>query len=307
MQERTFELAGGSLHYEVKDGKVWINGYVGTDSEVVIPGELDGCPVTVLGKKAFLSRKQLRKITLPDTLEEIGDWVFAYCSNLREVSLPDKRLAFGKTIFQECTTLGRIVIRRKESDTTAVGQGNTDQGTAELLAAAVTAMDSYYLLDTETAGSKEWLRKWDARLLALMHASDTDGYSKQVLCGEEDYGSTDLNNFIREKRKGKVRLALLRLLYPMEISADLRIESEQYLLAHTAGSESDETWQVIWKEHGDDRAYYSLFQELGCVNNGNLDKILSDVGNNYPEMKAFFLSGSNTAGKAEAFFDDLDL
>ena len=43
MQERTFELAGGSLHYEVKDGKAWINGYAGTDSEVVIPGELDGC------------------------------------------------------------------------------------------------------------------------------------------------------------------------------------------------------------------------------------------------------------------------
>ena len=61
MQERTFELAGGSLHYEVKDGKAWINGYAGTDSEVVIPGELDGCPVIVLGKKAFLSTVPVRK------------------------------------------------------------------------------------------------------------------------------------------------------------------------------------------------------------------------------------------------------
>lgn len=307
MKERILEIAGGNLQYEVKDGRARVTGFGGTAAEVTIPGELEGYPVAKIGKKAFLSRKQLRKISLPDSLEEIGDWAFAYCSNLSEACLPEKKLQIGKNVFQECGELKRIEIRPLMKAGRESEISETDAGISGLLAAAVTAMDSYYLLDAEAAGSTEWFGKWDARLRTVLRTSDTEGYSRQILCGEEDYGSTDLNSYMRERRKEKVRLALLRLLYPANLSIELRNELEQYLLAHTAGCETDETWQVICREHGDDKAYYSMFQKLGCANGTNLNKIIADIGDGYPEMKAFFLSGSNTTGKAEAFFDDLEL
>ena len=54
----------------------------------------------------------------------------------------------------------------------------------QLLAAAVTKLEAYYLLEPGAVGSGEWLRKWDARLEAVMRADDGEGYFKQVLCGD---------------------------------------------------------------------------------------------------------------------------
>lgn len=298
MGGKEWEIAGGSLYYEVKDGKAVVTRFQGMASEVDIPRRIEEYPVAAVDKKAFLSRKQLRRVSLPDTLEELGDWAFAYCDGLWEIRLPEKALRFGKNVFLECRELRRVEIYGEEAKA---------RGVAELLAAAVNALDSYYLLDTEEAGSGEWFAKWDSRLVSVLHTPDTDGYSRQVLCGEEDYGSTDLAAYTGGRRKEKVRLALLRLLYPETLSEALRRELEEYLLAHTAGCETDETWRVILEEHGCDREYYSLFAELGCVDSGNLDGILADIGEEFPEMKAFFLGGGFGGADGKDFFADLEL
>lgn len=298
MGENEWEIAGGSLYYEVADDKAVVTRFQGTASEVDIPRRIGEYPVAAVARKAFLSRKQLRRVSLPDTLEEVGDWAFAYCDGLWEIRLPKKALRFGKNVFLECRELRRVEI---------YGEGAKAQGVSELLAAAVNALDSYYLLDTEEAGSREWFAKWDARLVSFLHTPDTDGYSKQVLCGEEDYGSTDLAAYTGGRRKEKVRLALLRLLYSEALPEALQRELEEYLLAHTAGCETDETWRVILEEHGDDRAYYSLFAELGCVDGGNLDGILADIGEAFPEMKAFFLGGGFGGTEGKDFFAALEL
>ena len=36
-------------------------------------------------------------------------------------------------------------------------------------------MDASYLLDAKEAGSREWLGKWDARMLAILRAADDEG------------------------------------------------------------------------------------------------------------------------------------
>lgn len=298
MSENEWEIAGGSLYYEVADHKAVVIRFQGMASEVDIPRRIGEYPVAAVDRKAFLSRKQLRRVNLPDTLEEVGDWAFAYCDGLWEIRLPAKALRFGKNVFLECRELRRVEIYGEEAKA---------QGVSELLAAAVNALNSYYLLDTEEAGSREWFAKWDARLVTVLHTPDTDGYSRQVLCGEEDYGSTDLAAYTGGRRKEKVRLALLRLLYPEALSEALQRELEEYLLTHTAGCKTDETWRVILEEHGDDRAYYSLFAELGCVDGGNLDGILADIGEAFPEMKAFFLGGGFGGTEGKDFFADLEL
>lgn len=87
--------------------------YEGEDIYLTVPekipveageGREDGLekPVISIGKKAMLSRKSLRRVILPETIEEVGDWAFAYCDALREVVLPEKEIRFGKGIFREC-------------------------------------------------------------------------------------------------------------------------------------------------------------------------------------------------------------
>lgn len=305
MKEKEWKLADASLYYEIETKQdkesVQITRFQGLASQVEVPERMEGLPVTSVARKAFLSKKNLRRLWLPDTLEEIGDWAFAYCAHLSEIVLPRRAVRFGKSVFMECKELRRI---------SAVGQlyeASAPAFPAELMAAAVTAMDSSYLLDMEAAGSEEWLGKWDARLGSVLYVSDQEGFSRQILCGEEDYGSTDLTAYVSGRRKGKVRLCFLRLLFDQGLSAPLRQELEDYLRSHTKGQASEETWQVILQEHGADREYYQLFAAIGCVTENNLNDILTDIGGEYPEMKAYFLRCREETDNVADFFAGLEL
>lgn len=297
MQEKEQEITGGSLYYEVKKDEVCITRYRGLSSEITVPDCLEGCPVTIIGKKAFLSNKNLRRVQLPAGIREVEDWAFAYCDGLREVQIPKAEIRFGKAVFMECKRLERITDFGKDS---------------ALLGAAVTAFDAYYMLDLFQVGTPQWLSMWDAKLVNVLHTPDTEGYSKQVLCGEEDYGSTDLDAYTSERRKEKVRLAMLRLLCDQGLSDSLREELREYLLSHTKGcvpngTGCEETWLVVWREHGNDREYYELFAELGCITDGNRNEILADIGEECPEMKAYFLNFGERNDASEQFFSGLDL
>ena len=88
MQEKELEIAGGSLYYEIRQNYIIITCLQGLASEVKVPEQIEELPVREIAKKAFLSKKYLRKVSLPETVEEIGDWAFAYCDNLEQVILP---------------------------------------------------------------------------------------------------------------------------------------------------------------------------------------------------------------------------
>lgn len=295
MQELEYKLTNASLYYTQKQYRITITGFAGLAGEVAIPGQIDGAEVTCIAKKAFLSRKSIRKVILPRTVTEIGDWAFAYCDSLESVVLPEKGVRFGKAVFLECGRLRELVVRGKE------------ESTACLLAAAVREAEAPYLLDVEEAGTGEWLAKWDARMLAILGNPDTEGYSRQVLCGEEDYGSTDLDAYTSGRRRIKVRLALLRLLQDTGLEESVRSKLEKYLKQYTKGCEQEETWKVVLEEHGEEQPYFQLLTRLGCVTRENITDMLADMGENYPEMKAFLMRyQSETLGGTD-FFGTLDL
>ena len=314
----------GSLSYTRQGQGLEITQYHGLAGQVVIPGMLpwpaneESLPVRQVGKKAFLSKKYLRSVTIPASVENVGDWAFAYCDSLREVCFEGREVSFGKAVFLECPSLR--CIRFLDGTGEAVGAeaaGKCEgvrtpamgkcEGVGALLAAAVTQMESPYLLDAKEAGSKEWLGKWDARMLAILNAADDEGYSKQILCGEEDYESADLETYLRNSRKKKVRLLLLRLLWPMGLDEAVGHRLRDYLLAHTAGCASDETWQVVRDEYGDRRQFYELFASLGCLTKENAPAVIAQAPEEHPEMKAFFLRWQAEHFEEKSFFEDLEL
>ena len=253
-------------------------------------------PVISIGKKAMLSCKSLRWVSLPETIEEVGDWAFAYCDALWEVCLPEKEIRFGKGVFRECGKICAITVEGKH------------QNIGVLLAAVVTLLDTPYLFTPVRCGREDWLKQWDAHMLQVLREADMEGFFKMGLWGEEDCDCKENNAeyFLNQKRKKKVRIAYLRLLNPLGLSEDVRQELICYLQAHTTGT-SDETWQVLREEHGEDSEYYKLFTEIGCLTKENFDCILSQAGEEYPEMKAWFLKYKEETIGYTDFFEELML
>ena len=272
-----------------------INATTEASGELVLPASIEGLPVTTIEKKAFLSRKQIKSVQLPPTIRKIEDWAFAHCDRLEEITFPHREVELGRAVFLGCGRLQAIHIAGETEDT------------AVLLAAAVVQEDAPYLLDLKEAGSEEWLGKWDARMLAILDSDDMEGYSRQILCGEEDYGSTDVGAFVQEKRKRKVRLLFTRLLHPIGLEEAVRNRLEAYLREHTKGCESEETWQVMLSEHAEDVVYQTLFAKLGCISEENFDGLLEETGEDRPLLRAFLLRYREEHMQNVNFFADLEL
>lgn len=71
-----------------------IEDYTGKDTEVVIPAELDGLDVVLLGDAAFVSMRELTGITLPKTLERLGQYTFAECTSITHYEVEDGNKVF---------------------------------------------------------------------------------------------------------------------------------------------------------------------------------------------------------------------
>lgn len=319
MKEYAYNAGDYQLKYRLTPEGIVVTGYQGFSWAAEVPEQIDGQPVTAVDRKAFLSKKNLREIRLPAGVQSIGDWAFAYCSNLERVTISGECSSLGKSLFLDCERLECISGICRSGEETAEGrQGDVTQQTdrisaawsretGRLLAAAVTRLEAYYLLEPASVGSPEWLRRWDARLEAVMNAEDQEGYSKQVLCGEEDYGSTDLNAFLQAKRQKKVRLAMLRLLCSEGLSPGARQRLADYLTAHTQGCESEESWQVLLAEGEAHPEYVQLFLLLGCVTRENIGVMLGQMREDQPQMRAAFLRYQQEKLGYGDFFAELSL
>lgn len=120
------------FEYTIEAGEAIITGYVGKEEHVVIPAEIDGAPVTVIGEEAFSSCIHLKEIVIPDSVTTIEKWAFEssglttisipdsvtkvdmeaflYCTNLKEVYLSANLEILEENLFFGCTSLSTIVL-----------------------------------------------------------------------------------------------------------------------------------------------------------------------------------------------------
>lgn len=280
-----WNTAQGCLTYAANGESVEITGSRGRDTVIEIPAQIEGLPVTRIGKKAFLCNKKVKEIVLPETTECIGDWAFACCAKLAKITLPYRRLELGQGIFRDCFLLAQIM------DGTSLAQDKKMTDVSYLAAAAVCALEAFYLFDLEAAGSTEWFARWDARLHAVMGTPDAEGFSKMLLCGEEDYGSREnnLDHYTEQQRRKKVRLAVCRLMHDTLLTQGDKDALTSYLLAHRKGQENEETWRVVLEEHGDELSYYRFLTQIGAVDKENFQAMLADLGESHTEMKAYLM------------------
>lgn len=90
--------------------------YVGTSKSIVFPEKIDGLPVKVIGGDLLDSgelRPLIDSVVIPDTVEIIVDYAFAYCTNLVSVDFGENVAYIGESAFEECTALKKIILPSK--------------------------------------------------------------------------------------------------------------------------------------------------------------------------------------------------
>lgn len=108
-------LQNEQYRYEVTDGEVTILAYTGTGTDVVIPDEIDNCPVTRIGESAF-EFAQVVSVSLPNSLKTICGGAFFRNSELQEIVIPSGcgELKFGGEdpdfLFLGCDSFVRFVV-----------------------------------------------------------------------------------------------------------------------------------------------------------------------------------------------------
>ncbi len=103
------------------DNTIIITGYKGDRTEVTVPEKIGNDIVAAIGEYAFSPdakriraeqrdlRKSITKITLPGTIENIGEFAFFKCKSLSHINIPEKLAEISKGMLN-CTGLENIVI-----------------------------------------------------------------------------------------------------------------------------------------------------------------------------------------------------
>ena len=76
--------------------------YNGSSENVVIPGSFLGKPVTIIFDSLFAGHTEIRSVSIPDTVTDLGEFVFDGCVNLRQIDLPPGLLYLWGYTFCRC-------------------------------------------------------------------------------------------------------------------------------------------------------------------------------------------------------------
>ncbi|MBQ7849625.1 MAG: leucine-rich repeat protein [Clostridia bacterium] len=99
------------LTFAVRNGSAVVIGCRAHVTEVTIPAEYNGLPVTSIAPAAFRSHPHLLSVTLPDSLRTVGDDAFADCHTLMSVSAGSGLERLGERAFLRCISLTKLDFR----------------------------------------------------------------------------------------------------------------------------------------------------------------------------------------------------
>ena len=88
--------------------KVTITGYLGTDSELIIPSTMGGFDVKNIADNAFKGNTAITSVYLIGDIESIGDSAFSGCTSLTSFRSFDSVGDVGDYAFSDCTSLARF-------------------------------------------------------------------------------------------------------------------------------------------------------------------------------------------------------
>ncbi len=101
--------------YEIRnagaeDAYLEITGYEGNASYLDIPAEIDGIPVRCIGSHSFEKREELRKVSLPGTINTIRSFAFYSSANLETIRMYGDVKDYYDGVIRRCSALSEIYL-----------------------------------------------------------------------------------------------------------------------------------------------------------------------------------------------------
>ncbi len=119
----TTKYSAGNFYYHVHEGYVSVCGYVGDDTEIIIPSNIAGSPVSEIESKAFDGCNTIETITIPETVDTLYDDSFSGMTSLKKVicNTINVNINVGDGIEVEYTS-----VLQGNDDNTSKQQGNDE-------------------------------------------------------------------------------------------------------------------------------------------------------------------------------------
>lgn len=106
---------------ESDNPEVTIYSYVGSDTDVTVPSEIKGMPVTTL-HGTFSGKETVKKVTVSEGVRLIEYHAFHGCTALTTVVLPSSLGEMTENTFYQCTNLKTVSLDTANSKLTKIGQ-----------------------------------------------------------------------------------------------------------------------------------------------------------------------------------------
>ena len=104
-EETSTAISGDYVYQLAEDGSAVILRYLGSDTTLNIPADIDGHPTGGIGDTAFMNNTILTSVTIPGTVSFIGKYAFYGCSSLNKVTVSSSTTHFYSTSFETGTGL----------------------------------------------------------------------------------------------------------------------------------------------------------------------------------------------------------
>lgn len=75
--------------YSIENNVVIIKGYLGSDTNIIIPDKIEGSKVTTIGEDAFVDNDVIESIEIPDSVTTLEEAAIHNCENLSTITMSD--------------------------------------------------------------------------------------------------------------------------------------------------------------------------------------------------------------------------
>ena len=282
--------------------------YNGNEVFITIPNQIDGDPITGIGPKAFLSCKNVRGLTLPNTITHIDDWAFAHMHNLTELTLPANDIRFGKKVFLGCDNLSQIHLLNETSN---------NPGLSRFLATAAIVFSQTALFDPVRAAQSHthqgWMKDYDQQLIHFLLEDDLHGF-EPVFYGwfnDEDADVSQKPAYLLKQRKTKTDLCFSRLKYDLYLSDQDRHILYNYLKNHMPWSEKAPEHTVVWdllpEYCSNDIRILHILESAGILTPDTVPQLIRHLDGCNAEAIAYLLRYQESHKDFSGFFESFTL
>lgn len=106
----------GGYSYEILNNEVVLLEYMGSESEIEIPTEIEGMKVVSIGKDAFKGNEYVEKLVIPENIRAIGISSFQGCIHLKTVEIANGLEQICSYAFRNCKDLESMTVPESVTD-----------------------------------------------------------------------------------------------------------------------------------------------------------------------------------------------